>query len=198
MWNERYSRPDYVFGTEPNAFLASCGDLFTPGQTALSVADGEGRNSVWLASRGLQVTAFDASEVGLAKAKALAALKGVSVDYRLAAIEGWEWSPDRFDVVVAIFIQFAAPDLRRRIFDGMKRTVKPGGSILMQGYRPEQLAFGTGGPREPDQLYTRALLETAFADYEIIRLVEHDSALQEGPGHDGISALIDFVARRPL
>jgi len=197
MWNERYDRPDYLFGTEPNAFLVSCADLLAPGQSALAVADGEGRNGVWLATRGLSVTAFDSSSVGLRKAKQLASSRGVSVDYRMAAIEEWDWAPDRFDVVVGIFIQFAAPALRAAVFAGMQRTVRPGGLILMQGYRPEQLAYGTGGPREIEKLYTRDLLARAFSSLEILRLDEHDSEVEEGPGHAGMSALIDLVARKP-
>lgn len=197
MWDERYSREDYVFGTEPNAFLASCAPLLEPGRGALCVADGEGRNSVWLARRGLAVTAFDFSSVGIAKARKLAAAGGVAVDYRQASIEDWDWSPDRFDVVAAIFIQFAEPALRSRIFEGMKRTLKPGGLLLVQGYRPEQIEYATGGPRARENLYTRALLEEAFAGFEILRLSEHDSEIHEGPGHAGMSALIDLVARKP-
>lgn len=198
MWNDRYSRPDYVFGTEPNAFLASCGDLFAPAQTALCVADGEGRNSVWLTSQGLSVTAFDASNVGIAKARRLADQKGVAVDYRLADIEDWVWSADRFDVVAAIFIQFASPDLRTKIFAGMKRTVRPGGLIVMQGYRPKQIEYGTGGPDRAEQLYTRELLEGSFSDFEIVKLTEHDTEIREGGGHAGMSALIDLIVRKPM
>jgi 2-polyprenyl-3-methyl-5-hydroxy-6-metoxy-1,4-benzoquinol methylase len=95
MWDERYSREDYVFGTEPNGFLASCAPLLSPGQSALCVADGEGRNSAWLAGQGLSVTAFDVSAVGIAKARRLAAAKGVAVDHRRAAIEDWDWSRTR-------------------------------------------------------------------------------------------------------
>ncbi len=196
MWDERYDRPDYVFGTEPNAFLASQTELLSPGQSALAVADGEGRNSVWLASRGLDVTAFDASSVGLEKARRLAADQGVTVDYHLASIEDWDWTPDRFDIVAAIFIQFAPPDLRARIFDGIKQTVKPGGLVLMQGYRPEQVDYGTGGPPQRDHMYTRDLLEKSFGEFEIMKLEAHDSEINEGPGHDGLSALIDLVARK--
>ncbi|ODU15445.1 MAG: SAM-dependent methyltransferase [Sphingomonas sp. SCN 67-18] len=197
MWDQRYSGSDYVFGVEPNRFLTSCGHLLEPGQTALAVADGEGRNSVWLASQGLSVTAFDASNAGLSKARQLAAEKRVAVDHRLSQIEDWEWRAECFDVVVAIFIQFAAPELRSVIFEGMKRTLKPGGLILMEGYRPEQIAYATGGPRQREQLYTRGLLEEAFADFEILQLAEHDSELHEGQGHSGMSALIDLVARKP-
>lgn len=197
MWDERYSREDYVFGTEPNAFLSSCAPLLEGGRGALCVADGEGRNSVWLARQGLAVTAFDFSAVGIAKARKLAAARGVTVDYRQASIEDWDWTPDRFDVVAAIFIQFAEPALRSRIFEGVKRTLKPGGLLLMQGYRPEQIEYATGGPRARENLYTRALLEEAFAGFEILRLSEHDSEIHEGPGHAGMSALIDLVARKP-
>lgn len=198
MWNDRYSRPGYLFGTEPNAFLKSCAPLLEPGQSALAIADGEGRNSVWLAGQGLSVTAFDASSVGIEKARRLASQRGVDVDLHLATIEEWDWAPDRYDVVAAIFIQFAAPELRAAIFEGMKRTVKPGGLVLLQGYRPEQIGYGTGGPSSPENLYTRALLEDAFKDFEMLRLEDHDSVVHEGEGHDGMSALIDLVARKPL
>ncbi|MFN3547879.1 MAG: class I SAM-dependent methyltransferase [Mesorhizobium sp.] len=197
MWDERYSCEDYVFGTEPNAFLASCAPLLEGGRSVLCVADGEGRNSVWLAQQGLTVTAFDFSGVGIAKARKLAEARGVAVDYRQASIEDWDWEPERFDIVAAIFIQFAEPPLRSRIFEGMKRTLKPGGLLLMQGYRPEQIEYATGGPRARENLYTRALLEEAFAGFEILRLDEHDSEIHEGPGHAGMSALIDLVARKP-
>ena len=196
-WDERYSTPDYLFGTEPNAFLASQADLLVPGQSALAVADGEGRNGVWLASKGLTVTAFDASAVGLDKAKRLAAEKGVNVDYRLAAIEDWTWTENRFDVVVAIFIQFASPELREKIFAGIKQCLKQGGLLLLQGYTPKQLEYGTGGPPTGENLYTRRLLEDAFAGFEIMRLEEYDSVIREGSGHSGMSALIDLVARKP-
>jgi len=196
-WDERYSTPDYLFGTEPNAFLVSQADLLVPGQSALAVADGEGRNGVWLASKGLTVTAFDASAVGLHKAKRLAAENGVNVDYRLASIEDWTWTENRFDVVVAIFIQFAPPELREKIFAGIKQCLKPGGLLLLQGYTPKQLEYGTGGPPTGENLYTRRLLEDAFAGFEIMRLEEYDSEIREGSGHSGMSALIDLVARKP-
>lgn len=196
-WNERYDREEYVFGTEPNAFLKSCSRLLKPGQTALAVADGEGRNGVWLASQGLRVVGFDASAVGLAKARRLAAREGVGVDYRLASVEDWAWERDGYDVVAAIFIQFAEPLLRALIFEGMIRTLKPGGLLLLQGYTPRQLDYGTGGPRAVENLYTRPMLEGAFASLTIERLEEHDGEIDEGPGHSGMSALIDLVARKP-
>ena len=196
IWDDRYDREEYVFGTEPNAFLKSCAPLLETGQTVLAVADGEGRNGVWLARQGLKVTGFDASPVGLDKARRLAARNGVEVDYRLASVEEWNWDAESFDVVAAIFIQFAEPPLRKLIFEGMIRTLKPGGLLLLQGYTPRQLEYGTGGPRAVENLYTRPLLEEAFASLRILRLNEHDSEVDEGPGHSGMSALIDLVARK--
>ncbi len=197
MWDERYGREDYHFGTEPNAFLRAQAHRLSPGTAALAVADGEGRNGVWLAGQGLKVTAVDSSPVGLAKAKRLAEERGVSMECIEADLADWTWPSEAFDVVVAIFIQFADPTLRKTIFDGMKQALKPGGLVLMEGYRPEQLAYGTGGPKVLDQLYTRELLEEHFGGFEIVELREHDSEIHEGKGHQGMSALIDLVARKP-
>jgi cyclopropane fatty-acyl-phospholipid synthase-like methyltransferase len=196
-WNRRFSDPDYIFGTEPNAFLAAQAHLLKRGQTALAVADGEGRNGVWLAEQGLDVTSFDFSPVGLEKARALAGRRGVKLHARLADAAAWEWQPERFDVVVAIFIQFAGPELRDAIFAGIRRTLVPGGLLLLQGYRPEQLIYGTGGPSCAENMYTSALLRSAFDGFEIVSLEEHDSMTSEGKGHHGMAALIDLVARKP-
>lgn len=192
-WEQRYARPDYLFGTVPNAFLAAQKRRLRPGTKALAIADGEGRNGVWLAEQGLAVTAIDFSPTALAKARRLAAERGVAVEFLQADLATWAWPQAAYDVVVAIFIQFAWPELRTKIFAGMKQALKPGGLLLIQGYRPEQIAYGTGGPRIPEHLYTRPLLENAFADLSSLEIREHDSVIHEGSGHDGMSALIDLV-----
>jgi SAM-dependent methyltransferase len=196
-WNKRFSAEGYIFGKEPNAFLASQRGLLKPGMSALCVSDGEGRNSVWLARQGLKVTAFDFSPVGVAKARALAREAGVSVDHRQSDIFRWDWSAASYDAVVAIFIQFAAPEARARIFEGMRAALAPGGLLILQGYRPEQLAYGTGGPSQVENLYTEPLLRESFAGLEILHLASRDDEVDEGPAHRGMSALIDLVARRP-
>ncbi len=196
-WNERFSADEYLFGTAPNAFLAAQQHRLRPGMTALAVADGEGRNGVWLAQQGLAVTAFDFSPVGLDKARRLAARAGVMVDHHLADVAQWDWDAQAFDVVVAIFIQFAAPALRQRIFEGIMRAMKPGGLLLLQGYTPKQVEYGTGGPPHAENMYTPELLRESFAALEILHLAEHDDVVDEGKGHSGHSALIDLVARRP-
>jgi SAM-dependent methyltransferase len=196
MWDERYSGQDFLFGTEPAAFLQAHAHLLAPGQRALAVADGEGRNSVFLGQKGLTITAMDGSPVGVAKARRLAAERGVAVDFHVADILKWDWVAETYDVVVAIFIQFLAPDERAPVFEGLKRTLRPGGLLLLHGYRPEQLDYRTGGPPWAEHMYTEALLRDAFSDMRIERLEAYDTVIEEGSGHKGMSALIDLVARK--
>ena len=196
MWDERYSIDEYLFGTEPAAFVVAHAHLVEPGWRVLAVADGEGRNSVHLAERGVDVIAMDASPVGVAKAERLAAQRGVTVDFRVADIMTWDWTPDAYDAVVAIFIQFLTPDQRATVFEGMQRTLRPGGRLLLHGYRPEQVALGTGGPGNPAHMYTEELLLDAFGGMQIDRLESYDATIVEGTGHVGRSALIDLIATR--
>lgn len=195
-WNERFAIDDYLFGTAPNAFLESQHHLLRRGQTALAVADGEGRNGVWLAEQGLDVLAVDFSEKAIAKARRLAAERGVRLAIEQADLLEWDWQGRRFDLVVAIFIQFATPPERTVLFARMKEALTPGGHLILQGYRPEQLRYATGGPKQVEQLYTEALLRESFAGMEILHLRSHDEVILEGTGHGGMSALIDIVARQ--
>jgi cyclopropane fatty-acyl-phospholipid synthase-like methyltransferase len=195
-WNDRFSGEDYLFGTAPNTFLASQQRLLRGGGTALAIADGEGRNGVFLAEQGLDVLSIDFSPVGLEKAKKLAAQRGVRLRTELADLFAWDWSGRSFDIVVAIFIQFATPAERARLFEHLKGAVKKGGLLLLQGYRPEQLQYGTGGPPHAENMYTAAMLREVFADMTILHLAEHDDVVQEGKGHAGMSALVDMVARK--
>jgi cyclopropane fatty-acyl-phospholipid synthase-like methyltransferase len=196
VWDERYAGDDYFFGTEPNEFLVSQQHLLKPGMSCLAVADGEGRNGVWLAQQGLQVLSVEASAVALDKAKKLARQRGVAIEFEQADLAQWQWGENRFDVVAAIFIQFASPALREQMFAGIRRCLRPGGLLLLQGYTPRQLEYKTGGPSAAENLYTEALLRESFADMEILHLREHDDHIGEGTGHSGMSALIDLVVRK--
>ena len=195
-WQQRFAAPGYLFGTAPNAFLKAQAHLLRQGQTALAIADGEGRNGVFLAEQGLDVVSADFSAVAQEKARALAEQRGVKLRFEHADMTAWTWAPAAFDVVAAIFIQFATPPQRAAIFAGIKQTLKPGGLLLMQGYRPKQLDYKTGGPSDVTRLYTRELLEEAFGDFSALDISEHDSVIQEGTGHAGMSALIDLVGRK--
>jgi SAM-dependent methyltransferase len=196
-WNTRFSAPEYIFGTAPNELLASQQALLRPGQRALCVADGEGRNSVWLAGQGLEVVAFDLSPIGVQKAKRLAVERGVEVAYDVSDVYGWRWPQDEFDLVAAIFVQFADPAMRAFMFERIVRSLRHGGLLVLQGYTPKQLEYGTGGPKQVENMYTAELLRSAFASLEILELREHEKMMAEGTQHCGRSALIDFVGRKP-
>jgi SAM-dependent methyltransferase len=197
FWNARYATDDYIFGTAPNVFLASQAALIHTGMRALAVADGEGRNGVWLAAQGVRVHAVDFSPAALDKARKLANERGVTLEVEQADILNWDWPEAEYDLVAAIFIQFAPPPERERIIAGIRRCLKPGGVLILQGYTPKQIEFATGGPSNPANLYTADLLHAWFGDWDIVHLHEHESFISEGSHHHGMSALIDLVARKP-
>lgn len=195
-WDQRFNRPEYVFGKEPNAFLKAQAARLKAGWRVLAVADGEGRNGVWLAQQGLDVHAIDSSAVAIEKARKLATERGVTLTHECADLASWTWPIETYDVVVAIFIQFAPPALRAELFESMKRALKRGGLLLLEGYRPKQLEYKTGGPPIAENLYDEALLGSAFGDMNIVELKEYDAVIEEGEGHRGTSALIDLVAQK--
>ena len=195
-WNRRFAADGYLFGTEPNVWLREQAGVWSAGQRVLCVADGEGRNSVWLAQRGLLVDAFDIAETGVAKARRLAAQQGVSVNFSVADCDTFAWPQALYDGVAAIFVQFADPAMRERLFGHMQRCLKPGGTLVLQGYTPRQLEYRTGGPPLASHLYTEALLREAFAAMDIVTLRDYEADVAEGTGHLGRSALIGLVARR--
>lgn len=197
FWNARYATDDYIFGTAPNGFLASQAALIQPGMRALAIADGEGRNGVWLAEQGARVHAIDFSAAALEKARKLAAIRGVTLEIEQADVLNWSWPEAAYDLVAAIFIQFTPPPERERIIAGIRRTLKPGGVLILQGYTPKQIEFGTGGPPSAANMYTADLLRGWFGDWDILHLHAHESVISEGSHHHGMSALIDLVARKP-
>lgn len=196
-WNDRFDTQDYVFGTAPAGFLTAHAGLIPSHARTLCVADGEGRNSVWLAQQGCAVTGFDLSPNAIAKAETLARTAGVTPQLHVSTIEDWDWDAARYDLVVAIFIQFAPPEFRARIFANLRRALAPGGRLMLHGYTPKQVDYGTGGPRNRDFMYTEPLLREAFADMTILRLDSYEKHLEEGRGHSGQSAQIDFIADAP-
>ncbi len=192
-WETRFAAPDFVFGEAPNAFLAAQKGRLPPQGRALAVSDGEGRNGVWLAEQGLDVVSMDFSPSAQAKARALAARRGVTLTTERADIAGYPWPEAAYDVIAAIFIQYMGPALRTEVFAGIRQALKPGGLLLLEGYMPAQLGHGTGGPKVLENLYTRPLLEAAFAGMASLDIREYEAELQEGAGHSGMSAVIDLV-----
>jgi SAM-dependent methyltransferase len=199
-WDERFGTEGYLFGTEPNAWLREHAQTWSAGQRVLCVADGEGRNSVWLAARGHAVEAFDISAVGVQKARALAEAQGVELGFHVAHCDNYDWQPGAFDATVAIFVQFADPLMRSRLFSHMARSLKPGGQLLVLGYTPQQLVYKTGGPGELSHLYTSEMLHETFAaeGLSVEELREFEADLTEGSGHLGRSALVGLVASSPV
>jgi cyclopropane fatty-acyl-phospholipid synthase-like methyltransferase len=195
-WEGRYGVPDYIFGKTPNYFLASCKALLPASGRALAVADGEGRNGVWLAEQGLDVLSIDFSPSAQQKAEALAKERGVKTAFERADVHTWRYPEAAFDVVVEIFTQFSSPADRSLKWSGMRKTLKPGGLMIIQGYTPKQLQYRTGGPPEIENLYTRAMLEEAFGGFRDMKIVEEELEMHEGTAHGGMSAVINFTARK--
>ena len=195
-WEDRYRVPDYVFGKEPNYFLVSCKALLPRSGKALAVADGEGRNGIWLAEQGLEVLSLDFSPSAQQKARALAKHRGATLTIAQADVHTWDYPEAAFDVVVEIFTQFSTPAERAKKWAGMRKALKRGGLLIIQGYTPKQLQYGTGGPKQVENLYTRAMLEEAFRDFRDMKIVEEEIEIYEGTSHGGMSAVINLTARK--
>ncbi|MBC7576310.1 MAG: class I SAM-dependent methyltransferase [Tardiphaga sp.] len=195
-WNSRFAGDDFLFGTEPNNWLREHTGSLPSSSRVLCVADGEGRNSVFLAQQGLTVDAFDISDVAIAKARQLATAVNVTVNFHLADCDSFAWQRSAYDGVAAIFVQFADPALRRRLFTRMTQSLRPGGLLILQGYTPEQLDYKTGGPSELSHLYTETILRELLAELTIKELRVYEEDISEGCGHRGRSALIGVVAQR--
>ena len=164
---------------------------------ALSIADGEGRNSVWLASQGFVVDAFDFSPIAIEKAKKLAAKHQVSVNFQCNDWEGFEWKADHYDTIAGIFFQFADPEPRTELFEKLNHALKPGGTLIIQGYGKAQMQYKTGGPGVLENLYDEELLLTSFKNYKVIDLQTYLQDVDEGPGHSGMSSLVGFIGQKP-
>jgi SAM-dependent methyltransferase len=197
-WQTRFSAPGYLFGKEPNAFVKSKEALIRTkaGGKALSIADGEARNGVFIAQCGLDVLSLDFSPTAQEKARKLAAERGVTIRTEIADLVTWQWPTEAFDLIAGIFFQFLTPDLRSKVFANIKKALKPGGILLLEGYGPKQLEYKTGGPSQLENLYTPKLLREAFGDLSELDIKEYDAEVDEGAGHIGMSALVDLVGRK--
>jgi SAM-dependent methyltransferase len=197
MWNERFSKPGYFYGVEPNEFLKAQATLWKPGMRALAPGDGEGRNGVWLAQQGLDVLSVDGSAVGIEKAQRLAAERGVPLQTEVADLTRWRWPEAEFDFVASIFLHLF-PEGRQYAHRGMAAALKPGGYLILEAFHQDQLGRGTGGPKQMDLLYTEEILREDFSTLEILTLERAEPHLDEGKKHRGRAVVVRLIARKPL
>lgn len=195
MWDQRYASADYAYGTEPNGFVASVAPRIPPGPV-LCLAEGEGRNAVYLAGRGHDVTMVDVSAAGLRKAEALAAARGVRIRTVLADLADYTIESSAWQGIISVFAH-VDPALRARVHAASVRGLAPGGVFVLEGYAPRQLEFRTGGPPLREMLMDLADLrrELAGLELEIAREVERD--IVEGRFHTGRGAVVQVLARKP-
>ena len=197
FWNERFDKEEFIFGKEPNEYLVEKSQQYLkPKDKVLCIADGEGRNGVWLAKQGMQVVGFDASDIALNKARQFAKENQVEVEYTFSDTDSYDWPKNTYDAVIGIFIQFADPAMRARIFEQTYKSLKTGGIFILQGYTPKQLEYKTGGPSLIEHLYTEELIRDLCKEFQILELVSYEKALSEGPRHTGMSALLGLVAKK--
>jgi SAM-dependent methyltransferase len=195
LWDERYGAAGYYYCAEPNDFLREHCGAIRPGGAVLCLADGEGRNAVFLAALGYAVVAVDQSFVGLQKAKRLAASKGVRITTIQADLADYRIEPDRWDGIVSIFCHLPRP-LRAEIYRQVLPGLKPGGLFLLEAYTPEQLRYGTCGPPTADLLVRLEDLRNELDGLALIHAMERERVVMEGRGHSGLSAVVQVIARR--
>lgn len=201
-WDERYGSTDgYLYGTEPNDFVREQVPPATPdadgvAPAALCIADGEGRNGVHLARLGYRVTTFDQSAVAVDKARRLAEAAGVEVDARAADAAEFDLGRDRFDLVVSVFAHMPPP-IRRGLHARLAEALRPGGTLVLEAYTPDQIGRGTGGPPVPELTMTLDGLHDELVGLEIVHGAELVRSVVEGPGHTGDGAVVQVIARRP-
>lgn len=199
MWDARYAPASYAYGEAANGFLVAQAARLKSGMRALVPGDGEGRNGVWLAEQGLAVDTLDLSAHGVAKARRLAAARGVAVNAMQADALLWPWPRDCYDLIALIYLHLAA-DARRFVHVSALAALKPGGLLILEAFRPEQLAAqaagARGGPREARLLYSVADLASDFAGQEVLELTEASAVLEEGALHVGASEVVRAVVRR--
>ena len=194
MWDERYNTDGYFYGTEPNDFLKSVAGMIPPESSVLCIADGEGRNGVYLAELGHRVTSVDVSAVGLRKAEQLAAGKGVQIETVQADLATHDLGTGCVDAVVSIFCHLP-PEPRAQAYRRVAKALKPGGLLILEAYTPEQLKFGTGGPPVPEMMLTADLLRDLLPDLTFERCEELERKVVEGRGHSGQSAVVQAIGR---
>ncbi|MEG3766528.1 class I SAM-dependent methyltransferase [Alteromonas sp. 14N.309.X.WAT.G.H12] len=193
MWDERYADKEYVYGTEPNTFLAKHADKLNG--PVLSIAEGEGRNAVFLATGGLDVLGVDGSEVGLQKAQQLAQSKGVNIHTEVADLAEFTPKENHYGAIISISAHLP-PAIRQRLYPLLERSLKPGGILLLEAYSEDQLGKETGGPNNIDMLMSKQKIENEFPNLHPLLLQELDREIHEGKFHTGIASVVQFIGQK--
>ena len=195
FWDEKFSADHYIYGTDPNDFLAAQAGAIPKGKV-LCIGDGEGRNGVFLATQGYQVTSVDSSKVGLAKAQELATEKGVTLKTVVADLNDFDIGENQWDGVVSIYCHLPAP-LRQKVHGNVVRGLKPGGVMLLEAYTPKQLEYNMGGPPVVELMYTADILRSDLKGLQFEHLQELDREVIEGTHHYGMGAVVQLIGVKP-
>lgn len=196
FWNQKYAAEELLYGEAPNEFLADMINVLPSGAKIFVPGDGEGRNGVWLAQMGFDVSTVDSSETGVLKAKALANRQGVSLDQQIGDLTTWSYPQAEFDGAVLIYLHLPAP-IRTQVHQNIAKAIKPGGVLILECFHPDQLSRTSGGPKNIEMLYTSELLRRDFAGLLVPHFeFEGEVQLQEGTGHSGFCVVTRLVARR--
>jgi hypothetical protein len=195
FWDQRFSEPGYKYGLEPNAFLREQAVRLAPASHILVPGDGEGRNGVWLAQQGHAVASVDSSEIGLQKARDLAASRGVQLATQCVDLSDWSPEANSLDAVVLIYTHLPNA-IRQNAHRALARGLRAGGWLILEAFHPEQLAYTSGGPKDVDMLYTPQQLDADFHDLLTPAMSWHgETLLDEGPGHQGKAHVTRWMAQ---
>jgi len=192
-WNERYSAPDYVYGTEPNEFFKEQLSKLPPGRLLLP-GEGEGRNAVYAATRGWKVDAYDFSEQAVRKAQNLAQQKNVNIHYTVSSYEDYKYPLQYYDAAGLIYTHMP-PDIRSPVHKKIIRSLKPGGILILEAFHKEQINYSSGGPKDIDMLYDEKELTSDFEGLQVLLLEKKKIHLQEGTFHSGDAVVLRFVGK---
>jgi SAM-dependent methyltransferase len=200
MWDNRYRADGYAYGTAPNVFFKTALEKYAVGGRLLLPAEGEGRNAVYAAQQGLEVSAFDISTAGREKARQLAADRGVSIDYRVGDFLEMDFADASFDATALIYAHFP-PHLLPTYHRKIVRLLKPGGLVILEGFSESNLPLReanpqVGGPNKIELLFSVAKIERDFPDFDVLELGEVETVLHEGEFHKGAARVVRFVGRK--
>lgn len=196
-WNERFSTNEALFGEDPNGWLFEHADKIPASARVVCLADGQGRNGLYLARKGHQVTSFDVSTVAIDQLRQKALRTGCKIDAQVIDIANWRPESGSLDAVVAIFFQFADPALRESVFSAIAQAIRPGGLLIIEGYGTRQLYHRTGGPGVIENLYSPNTITNSFVQWPVLASRDCDMVLNEGDGHKGMSHVVSAVLRKP-